>query len=313
MKIFTKICLAVCLVLFGIGVLCIGAGTALGSGFKEVQQMADAGELNVGKWYIGNGPVYHDEDVQMGDVSEVYAQEQVDSLRLDIQYGEVIFSDSSTENIEVNIHAPKRNAYSCENNNGTLKVKDKTRRSHWNIGDYDVVIEISVPEGKVFDEVKIKTDAGRVNAEYKFHAKNIDLDLGAGELVADGFFADEKITASVGAGNMDIMEFSAEKLKIDCGVGNAKLTGNVEEKAEADCGVGNLTLTLFGTEEDYNYEIDCGVGEVHINGDSYSGLSERKDIDNEADKDIRLDCGVGQLKVKTVEWEESEDGTEKTI
>lgn len=316
MKIFTKICLAVCLVLLGIGALCVGAGMALGSGFKEVQQMADAGELNIGNWHVGNHEFYYgegEEVVLMGDFSDTYASEQIENLHVDIKYGEILFTSSSTDSIEVSIQAPKRNSYTCKIDGGTLKIKDETSRPRWRVGDKGVTVEISIPEGKEFEDVKIKTDAGTVEAEYKFQARNIDLELGAGELVAAAFLAEESFKAEVGAGNLEIAEFSAEKLKVDCGVGNAELKGTVAEKVDADCGVGNLTLILAGSESDYNYEIDCGIGEVQINNDFYSGLSEQKNIDNDADKDIQLDCGVGKLKVKNAEWEETVNGTEKTI
>lgn len=318
MKMFTRICLAVCLVFAGIGALFIGAGIALGSGFQEVQQMADAGELSIGSRYMGSH-VFGDAsdenagNVQKGDLWETFEPEEISNFDMDIQYGEIRFSASTTDKVEVSIQAPKSNSYSCKNDDGTLKIKDKTHHYHWGFGNREVIIEVAIPEGKVFEKVKIKTDAGKVDINYAFHAENIDLDLGAGEMTADAFAAEEKLSVEVGAGNLEIAEFSAEKLTIDCGVGRADLKGTVTEKAEADCGVGNLNLTLLGKEDDYNYEVNCGIGEVRINAESYSGLSEEKDIDNGADRDIRLDCGVGQLTVKTLEWEELNNGTEKTI
>lgn len=318
MKIFTKICLGICLVLVCLGALCMGAGIALGSGIKEVQQMADNGELNVGNWHLMDGIYYSDDEtdtrnVQMGDLAEIYAQEQIDSFDMDIKYGEIYISESGTDNIEVNIHAPKRNTYICKNDNGTLKLEDKTHLKRWNALGKNVIIEIAIPEGKIFDTVKIKTDAGTVDVSYNFQAENIDIELGAGELVADYFGVEDKFEVEVGAGNLEIEEFRADNMEVNCGVGNAQLSGSVLEKLEADCGVGNISLDILGSEEEYNYEVDCGVGEVNINNSSYSGLSKEKKIDNHADKEIHLDCGVGEITIKTIEQEDFNYGTEKTI
>ncbi|MBO5372254.1 MAG: DUF4097 family beta strand repeat protein [Lachnospiraceae bacterium] len=319
MKIFTRICLGICLVLVCIGALCMGAGIALGSGIDEVQQMADNGELNIGNWRWSDGIFYvknsdtDTEDTLRGDLEAAFPQEEIESFDMDIRYGEIRFLESSTDNIEVVIHAPKRNSYVCKNDNGTLKLEDKTRTNKWRIGDNSVNIEVSIPAGKVFDTVKLKTDAGAVDVNYEFQAENIDVVLNAGELIANYFSAEDKFGIEVGAGNLEIDEFYAEKMEVDCGVGNATLSGAVYEKLEADCGVGNITLTILGKENEYDYEVDCGVGEVHINDASYSGLSKEKSIDNDADRKIHLDCGVGQIELKTLEQEEFNYGTEKTI
>ena len=66
---------------------------------------------------------------------------------------------------------------------------------------------------------------------------------------------------------------------------------------EADCGVGEIDINLKGQEEDYDYEVSCGVGDVKIGSHSYSALGNDKNIDNNADNTITLDCGVGQIRV----------------
>ncbi len=55
-----------------------------------------------------------------------------------------------------------------------------------------------------------------------------------------------------------------DELDIDCGSGDIDLTTITTSKTEIDLGSGDVTLTMAGTEKDYNYNIDCGNGDVKI-------------------------------------------------
>lgn len=307
MKKFTKLCLVVCLILVCIAALCMGAGIAMGSGLEEVQHMADNGELNVGNWHIGDREFFWDSNEEgleqsegeKGSVNTSFPETEISSLHVDIKYGEVYFIDSASDTIEIDIDAPKRNTYKCENNHGTLKIKDKTS-GKWKPGTSDVTVTIAIPEGKAFEEVKLTTNAGTMELTHEFMANELELELDAGELTAQRLNAEKEFSASVGAGSLKVEEFTARELDVDCGVGEADLRGTVEEKAEADCGVGQITLALLGKEADYDYEVSCGLGEVSINGTSYSSLSTEKKINNHAGREISLDCGVGEIDL-TVE------------
>lgn len=308
MKNFTKVCLMICLVFVCISAVCMGAGVALGSGLKEVQALADEGGLSIGSLDFGNHRFYYvtdeedydEADIQKGIVNEHFAAEDIRDFDMEIQYGEIQFTDSESEEIEVLIDAPKRNSYICKNDNGTLKIKDTTTRYKWYAKDNSVTVTIAIPAGKIFDEVDIATNAASVEVSHEFQTKDLELELDAGELLAESIQVKGEFKVDVGAGNVEIDNFSAESLEVDCGVGSASLKGSILKTAEADCGVGQIILELSGREEDYNYEVSAGVGSVEINGKSYSSLSVEKTIDNGADKDIQLDCGVGQIEV-TVE------------
>ena len=66
-------------------------------------------------------------------------------------------------------------------------------------------------------------------------------------------------------------------------------------KTDGECGLGELDLTLTGTQEDYNYDLECGVGNLDVGSDSYSGLGREKSISNKgADRKLNLECGIGK-------------------
>ena len=74
--------------------------------------------------------------------------------------------------------------------------------------------------------------------------------------------------------------------------------GTVEKEVDIDCGAGSVTLNLEGKVEDYNYELECGIGSIDIGGSSYSGLSSSHSVDNGAARIISADCGMGAISLR---------------
>lgn len=308
MKQFTKICLIISLVCLSIGAVCLGAGVAFGSGLREVWAMAGNGELNVGPLHIGgwHTPYFMESDdleyvkPESGTIQKHFPADNVKNLKIDMNYGTVCLTDSETDQIEIAVDAPGSNSYKCDCENDTLMLVDSTRGwTFWKngFGRKEVTVEIAIPKGKQFDEVLLATDAGRIEISYFLTTEDLDVELGAGELTAGKITAADVISADVGAGNLEIEEFTAETLDIDCGFGRAQLRGSVLEGADVDAGMGEIELWLAGREDDFDYDITCGLGAVNINGAVYSTLSADKKIDNHTGREISLDCGVGEIEL----------------
>lgn len=303
MKKFTKICLLISLCIACIGIICMCAGIALGSGPREVMEIADRGGLDVGNWHIGRWSIFYrpdDEDAEPEkDVLKAeFSQDEITSLDIDIKYGEVRLVDSADDKIRIDIDAPRRNSYSCENDGGVLELEDQTGSGWWrftrNINKH-VKVTVEIPEGKVFEQAKLVTNAGAVEIEHDLCAREVSLDLDAGELTAGSVSAEEEFSANVGAGRMEVSRFAAGELEVDCGMGEVEFRGSVGRDAEVKCGMGKISLELYAKEEDYDYEISCGLGEVDMNGRSFSSLSTDQEIQNNTGRTIRLDCGMGEI------------------
>ena len=54
---------------------------------------------------------------------------------------------------------------------------------------------------------------------------------------------------------------------------------------------------MKGSEEDYNYRIECGMGNVTVGSSSYGGVACEKNIDNGSAYDFDLDCGMGNVEI----------------
>lgn len=312
MKGFTKICLLISLVCVCIGIVCLGAGAALGSGVKEVWAMARDGELNVGNFHFGGFSIPYfivdkvfDEDdgdakVQSGVINEHFPAEKVKNLEIDIRYGKVNLIDSTSDQIEITVNAPKRNRYTCSFGGDTVVLLDKTSGSIWRRGmnsSNKVEVTIAIPKDTVFDEVDLTTNAGEIEFSHNISAAKIRLELDAGELTAEKIISDGELSVKVGAGDLKISEFAAESLKVDCGMGQANLSGDILEDADVDCGMGQITLELRGSRDDYDYDISCGLGSVDVNGENYSTLSVDKEIDNDAGRNVKVSCGMGEVEI----------------
>ncbi len=312
MKNFTKICLCISLIFIGVAIICLGAGAALGSGLNEVRQMADNGEfdigdLHIGRWWFFYNPEYRNVKgarTQPGIVSETFAADQVSGLSVDIKFGEVLVKDSSSDQIEITVDAPKRYRYECRQEDGTVELSDQTVRSVWSNGllaEEKIKVTIAIPKEKVFEEVTFSTNAGKIEISHSVSADEVQFEVDAGELTATQVTAGDEFSASVDAGRLEISRFDAGTLDVSCGLGEVVLRGKVSEGLAADCGMGSIGLELLGREEDYDYSISCDLGRVTLNGTDYSSLGTEKEIDHGTGNEVDLECGIGEITVKVEE------------
>lgn len=109
--------------------------------------------------------------------------------------------------------------------------------------------------------------------------KEVRIDMGVGDLSGD-------------AGMI-----RCEKMDIDSGVGDCELWADVTETITIDGGIGDISLKLYGEEEDFNYDIDCGIGSIDIGEKRYDSLGAEAKTDHGAEKKVKIDSGIGSVKV----------------
>ena len=126
--------------------------------------------------------------------------------------------------------------------------------------------------------------------------EEISLGIDAGNLTVRDLWAEE-FSLSVGTGNGHVENFTAREADIDCGTGMITASGCAGRTLELDCGVGEIEYLAPGAAGDYNYEFHCGVGEVLVGDNEYSGLGRSRNENNGADRKIKIDCGVGKVAV----------------
>lgn len=137
-------------------------------------------------------------------------------------------------------------------------------------------IVIAIPQDARYDEASFDVGAGRLQIE-DISAGSLKVNVGGGEAVVDRFQADE--------------------LEAECGAGKMTFSGIVNGAAEVNCGVGEVQLNLTDSQNNYNYELECGIGRLKVGNDSYTGLGSRRSIDNGANKEVEISCSVGNVEV----------------
>lgn len=235
---------------------------------------------------------------------------EVKKLVLEVGYAECKVVETATDKIEVEAILDEENAdrYACLLTDGVLKVDASKANKTISLSDgkksalEKQEITITIPYNMELEELELCVGAGTAkltNISTKYD--KVKLEVGAGKLNADTLAVSTHADIEVGAGAVDVQNLTAKTANVECGVGRMVVKGAVESDINAGCGVGSLEMTLDAVESDYNYDIDCGLGSVVINGSKRGGLfATAADMVNAGAKGkMRLECGIGKIELVT--------------
>lgn len=224
---------------------------------------------------------------------------EIKNLDLNIDAAEVYIEKSTdADSVRVELKRGKEKYFECYKDGDTLVVEYDTN-NHYNTNNTPV-ITIALPDVMSLEEVEMKTGAANVTVEdVTLKCKELSIEVGAGNLVADRFDVEHRMDVSIGAGNFEIEDGSYGDIKIDCGIGNVDFGGQLKGDMTVHCGMGNVEMELAGEEADYNYSLSCGMGELNVNGVSYSNIAGSRNVTNDgAIGTISLDCGMGGIELR---------------
>ena len=135
--------------------------------------------------------------------------------------------------------------------------------------------------------LKVKRESGRSRGN---EAPRIEILIPAG-------YGLDKLSLDLGAAECTVLGVTTSKLEIDTGVGAITFSGTVNGDVEVETGVGDVTLNLTGSQDGYNYQVECGVGSIDVGAEHYTMLSHETHINNKAPYTMELECGVGNIAV----------------
>ncbi len=234
-----------------------------------------------------NGSVVTDEEKEY-----TYNDDEIMNLDIDISASElttVVNGDSFS--VRSNLKDLK-----VTKKGSTLKITEKGKFSKNYSGAYLI---ISIPENKIFEDVKIDSGAGVMDIS-SLRCESLELDLGAGDLKAKEIFVYSECEINGGAGKISVRNSEFNDLSLDMGVGKLELSAALKGVSDFDLGVGNAEITICGKKEDYRVKISKGLGSVSIEGTDLKDGTVIGDGKNR----INIDCGVGKT---TVEYKEEQD------
>lgn len=122
------------------------------------------------------------------------------------------------------------------------------------------------------------------------------IDVGAGNLETD-VLPGENVVVDAGMGNVVIDGIEVSSLNISVGMGNVEIEGTVNGDVVIECGMGQVTMDLTGNANEFNYELDCGIGALDVEDVfSIAGIGEQT-VNNGAEKEIEVSVGMGAVEV----------------
>ena len=179
---------------------------------------------------------------------------------------------------------------------GTMEIRGTSKVSSNSEGNLGGSICLYVPEGYYFENTSLDLGAGSLSVE-ELQTGALEVNVGAGKMTFEKLEADQA-ELDCGAGQMTVGELSSRVAEVSVGMGSVRLNGDVTERLDGECSMGELKLTLAGTQTDFNYDLSCGMGELKVGDDSYNGLAQEKQINNNASKNMELECAMGSVVVE---------------
>ena len=158
--------------------------------------------------------------------------------------------------------------------------------------------EIEILEDSSAKDITVKTDG-----KYDIYVKNSILYIKSNnhnddntlilELPSNMVFGSVDIEAGACAVEIDRLE--TKELEVEVGAGKLLINQASVKECDIHVGMGSAEIYLDGSAEDYNYEIDCGAGNVQIGQESFGGLATEKYINNHAGANVEIECGMGSV------------------
>ena len=248
----------VCASVFGVGVVFCMTGFAIGATDSDVR---NAFRNGFGRFGIFHNAVITDHESHT-EMSTEYVEEGMESYygvrNLEIEVGKIELQIAESDEEEILV---ERNLNAECEKHIRIHQEDSTLKvemEEWERFDNDAgSITIYVPKGMVFDSAELTVGAGSMGIE-NLRTRELDMEVGAGSIVAD--------------------RIDAEELSLSCGMGGVEMTAK-------------------GNEQDYNYDLDVGMGSIAIGGGEFGGMAIEKQVDNDAQKNMELECGMGSIKI----------------
>ena len=228
-----------------------------------MEYSAEVGQKNMEPAAVGN------ESSTDGTVYQL--KYQPTKLDIELKYDDLILEEGDSFCVRVYDDSGKN--VTVKESSDTLKVRSTKKLSK------NRKVCIFYPEDVKLQELEIEMGAGTVYLNRDIETEKLSVEMGAGEFDSKNPVTAEEADLEIGTGSMTFADLSAKKIS-------------------GECGLGELDLTMTGTQEDYNYDLECGVGNLDVGSDSYSGLGREKTISNKgADRKLDLECGMGNVSV----------------
>ena len=217
--------------------------------------------INTTQVFVGNNY-----KTKSGTVS-VETSTPVESIKFDISLANVIIKTGDEFEIEYK-NILENIVPTVTENNGEVVIKQKRDKKNKSISGLNFSKgksgEIIVYIPKDLSEVDINADLAMGSFEiYDITCDDMDLDLSMGSVELHDVSADYA-RVDLSMGSLDFDNCNVNDIDADLSMGSADLNGKFNKiKADADMG----SIDIKNDNEDCDYNIDCSMGSIVVNGD----------------------------------------------
>lgn len=231
------------------------------------------------------------------DVKELEIENFV--YQVTIQQGNVSKVTVDCQNVSENYTAK------VKNNTLILSEKDSSYRNWGKDGfstltkivngkspDVDRKVIITIPDNMTLDSCSIDSGTGNIILN-NLITKKLEVENGTGSVTGDYITADYA-DLECGTGAVKLKHVTFNKTDLESGTGATAISGTLNGKTEVDSGIGSIKLELAGTQSDYNFDIEKGLGSLTINGTSYQEFTTNNPG---ASNSIEISGGMGAIQI----------------
>ncbi len=222
----------------------------------------------------------------VGEMQTYQVNGEISSLDIEINAAKLEIVQGDQFSVESN-----HKYISVSSDSGKLRINETRRIA--SLSSEAAVIKLTVPSGFVFDEADIETGAGKVTID-SLSADIVDITLGAGKATVENLVANSRAEIEGGTGLLTVNGGSLNNLNLEMGVGSLTFKSRIEGNSSLDLGVGEAKLILLGNREDYCIELDKGLGEARLEGESMRDDS----VYGAGSNRLSIDGGVGAVNIE---------------
>lgn len=302
--------------IIAVGAFLIGAGYMLGGRINYfIRKPAPNSRFErvckniLGKYSYGN--IFADEEEDMDDYEYGgYFEGKTESLNgvtdvsiyLKTAVIEVDF-ESNFDYAEYKLVDMEKKYFSIKIIDGKIEIEDMTPRNKnlwFNFGMKKNSPKIFLHLPKKFECKNFVFNAGvSMSKLYGIAADNFVLNSGVGEIKIKNMYAKKSCIFNTGVGEAEIEESEINNLTLKTGVGEVSFSGKLSGNTVIEGGIGEINFSINGSEDDYDFDLSAGFGEVRVNGQGGSSfLGSHRSKTSSAVNHISVTGGIGGIYLK---------------
>ena len=215
----------------------------------------------------------------------VFSADNINSLSIAVGGAKLQVEPYDGDQIKIEVKNENKYQYCLKNE--TLFIRSKEEATNRRM------IKLYIPRNKAFEQIDMKLGAGMIDAD-SLKCNSMNAKVGAGHVELSNVTA-QKMKLKIGAGEAQLSDVDFGESQMIIEMGSIDFDGKINGNTSIDCAMGSVDMDLEGSENAFNYQIECSAGSVDVGDNAISGLGSEKNIDNGSAHDFSITCNMGSV------------------